>query len=117
MTSMPRFSRKGRMSHSSVSIDLLLTSVRRAVRAQDVEDDLVVLGGVPRPVHVRAVADRVALELLEVVGEVGQRVLLDRRGERAQLLPLRQVARFRGRASCAGPTGACRESRRGPSPR
>ena len=28
MTSMPRFSRNGRMSHSSVSIDLALTSVR-----------------------------------------------------------------------------------------
>ena len=34
---MPRFSRNGRISHSSVSIDLLLTSVRRAVLLQDVE--------------------------------------------------------------------------------
>ena len=34
MTSMPRFSRNGRISHSSVSIDLVLTSVRapRALR-------------------------------------------------------------------------------------
>ena len=47
------------MSHSSVSIDLLLTSVLRAARRQDVEDDLVVLGGVARPVHLRAVLDRV----------------------------------------------------------
>ena len=75
----------------------------RAARAHDVEHDLVVLGSVLRPVHVRAVPGRVALELLEIVREVGQRVLLDRRRQRPQLLPLRNAARSPGRASCAGP--------------
>src|SRR5205085_12514784 len=56
-------------------------------RGEDVVDDLVVLGGVARPVDRRAVGHGVALELLEVVREVREGVLLDRRGERAQLLP------------------------------
>ena len=63
----------------------------RIARAHDVEHDLVVLGGVLGPMHVRAVARRVALEFLQVVGEMGQRVLLDRRRQRAQLFPLGKV--------------------------
>jgi hypothetical protein len=63
----------------------------RATRAHDVEHDLVVLGSVLRPVNVRTVRDRVALELLEVVGEMAQRMLLDRRGQDAQLLPFGEV--------------------------
>jgi hypothetical protein len=59
----------------------------RAPRAEQVEHRLVVLDGVARPVHVHAVGARVALELFEVVGQMGERVLLDSRGERAQLLP------------------------------
>ncbi len=47
--SMPRCSRKGRMSHSSVSIDLALTSVLAPRAAHDVEHDLVVLDGVAPP--------------------------------------------------------------------
>ena len=70
---------------------LRLDQRARAARLHDVEHDLVVLGGVPCPMHVRAVARRVALEFLEVVGEVGQRVFLDRRGQRAQLLPFGKV--------------------------
>ena len=71
---------------------------QRARRArQDVEDDLVVLGRVARPVHVRAVLDRVALELLEIVGEMGERVLLDRGGQRAQLFPFRNAIASRSR--------------------
>ena len=50
-------------------------------------DDAVVLGGVARPMHVDAVRARIRLELLEILVEMGERVLLDRRGERAQLLP------------------------------
>jgi hypothetical protein len=67
---------------------LALDQRRHGVRLQDLGDDLVVLGGVARPVHDHAVGDRVALELDQVVAEVAERVLLDRRGERAQLLPL-----------------------------
>src|SRR5271169_2891453 len=37
--------------------------------------------------HVNAVRARVVLELLQILVEMSERVLLDRRGERAQLLP------------------------------
>ena len=50
-------------------------------------DDPVVLGGVARPMHVDAVRARIRLELLQILVEMGERVLLDRRSERAQLLP------------------------------
>ena len=50
-------------------------------------DDLIVLGGVAHPMHVDAVRPRIGLELLQILVEMGERVLLDRRGERAQLLP------------------------------
>ena len=70
---------------------LRLDQRARPARTQDVEHDLVVLGGVHRPVHMRAVLYRIALELLQIVGEMGERVFLDRRRERAQLLPLGQV--------------------------
>ena len=50
-------------------------------------DDAVVLGGVARPMHVDAVRPRIGLELLQIFVEMGERVLLDRRGERAQFLP------------------------------
>ena len=62
----------------------------RAARGHDVVHDLVVLGGVARPVHGGAVGNGLALELLEVVGQVGERVFLDLRGQRAQLLPFGQ---------------------------
>ena len=58
-----------------------------AVIAEDAVDDLIVLGGVARPMHVNAVRARVIFELLQILVEMGQRVLLDRRGERAQFLP------------------------------
>ena len=69
---------------------LALHQRRRAVRLQDVEDDLVVLGRVAGPMDDHAVGGRLLLELLEIVAEMGERVFLDRRGERAQLLPFRQ---------------------------
>ena len=50
-------------------------------------DDLVVLGGVAGPMHLDAVRFRIGLELLKILVEMSERVLLDRRGERAQLLP------------------------------
>jgi hypothetical protein len=67
---------------------LALDERRRAMRLQDLVDHLVVLGGVARPVHDHAVGGGVALELDEVVAEVAERVFLDRRRERSQLLPL-----------------------------
>ena len=48
---------------------------------------LVVLRGVARPMHVHAIRPRIRLELVEIFVEMGERVLLDRGGERAQLLP------------------------------
>ncbi len=70
---------------------LALDKRRGAVVAQDAEHDRIVLGAVLRPVDVDAVGLRRRLELLEVGVEVGERVLLDRRGEAAQLLPLGQT--------------------------
>ena len=67
---------------------LALDQRRRVVRLQDVEHDLVVLGRIARPVHDHAVGGGVALELLEVVGEVRERVFLHAGGERAQRFPL-----------------------------
>src|SRR5215831_2267053 len=51
-------------------------------------DDPIVLGGVFRPMHIDTVRLRIRLELLQILIEMSQRVFLDRRGERAQLLPL-----------------------------
>ena len=50
-------------------------------------DDAVVLGGVAAPNAHDAVRPRVRLELVEVFVEMRERMLLDGRGERAQLLP------------------------------
>src|SRR5215204_390031 len=65
-----------------------------AAFGEDVVDDLVVLGGVAGPVHLDAIRGRVALERLEIAGEVRKRVLLDPRGELAQRLPFRDVMRL-----------------------
>ena len=55
--------------------------------AQDAVHDLVVLGGVACPMHVDSVRSRIGLELVEILVEMGERVLLDRRSERPKLLP------------------------------
>ena len=79
------------MSHSSVSIDLALTSVR-ALRALMMSNTIWLCSAASLAQCTCApFADRVALELLQIVGEMGQRVLLDRRRQRAQLLPLGQL--------------------------
>src|SRR5262249_7136260 len=56
-----------------------------------VVDDRVVLLGVAGPVDVGPEPGRVGLELLEVPVQVRERVLLDLRGQLAQLLPLRHA--------------------------
>src|SRR5260221_4435660 len=58
-----------------------------AIVAQDGVDDLVVLGGVAGPMHLDPVRSRIGLELVEIFVEMGERVLLDRRGERPEFLP------------------------------
>jgi hypothetical protein len=95
---------------------LRLDERSRPAGAQEIVDDLVVLGRILRPVDVRAVGDRIALELLQVIAEVGERVLLDRGGERSELSPTPAAPRSPGRASCGGPTAACRGSRGDQSP-
>src|SRR5215472_13781467 len=55
---------------------------------KDAVDYLIVLGGVARPMHVDAVGASTGLELLQILIEMSECMLLDRRGERAQLLPL-----------------------------
>ena len=61
------------------------------MRREGVVDDLVVLAGVTRPMHFRAIVFGLGFELLKIIGEVGQRVLLDRRGEVTQFLPFRDA--------------------------
>src|SRR5258707_15642622 len=53
----------------------------RAVVAQDAVYDLVMLGRVACPMHMDPVRSRIGLELVEVLVEMGERVLLDRRSE------------------------------------
>src|SRR6478672_10329551 len=60
---------------------------RRAVVAQDAMHNPVMLGGVACPMHMDSVRSRIHLELVEIFVEMGERVLLDRRSERAKLLP------------------------------
>src|SRR3981189_1353249 len=60
---------------------------RRAVVAQDAVHDLVMLGGVACPMHVDSVRTRMGLELIEILVEMGERVLLDCRREGAKLRP------------------------------
>src|SRR5882724_7472632 len=45
------------------------------------------LGGVACPMHLDPIRSRIGLELVEIFVEMGERVLLDRRSERPQLLP------------------------------
>src|SRR5260221_13664074 len=45
------------------------------------------LGGVACPMHMDPVRSRICLELVEILVEMGERVLLDRRSERPKLLP------------------------------
>src|SRR5258708_27373876 len=60
---------------------------RRAVVAQDAVHNLVMLGGVACPMHVDSVRTRMGLELIEILVEMGERVVLDCRSEGAKLLP------------------------------
>src|SRR4030088_2930408 len=60
---------------------------RRAVVAQDAVRNLVMLGCVACPMHVDPIGSRIGLELVEILIEMGERVLLDRRSERPKLLP------------------------------
>src|ERR1700680_1957048 len=59
----------------------------RAVVTQDAVHNLVMLGGVACPMHMDSVRSRIGLELVEILVEMGERVLLDRRSERPKLLP------------------------------
>src|SRR5882672_791909 len=59
----------------------------RAVVTQDAVYDLVMLGRVACPMHMDPVRSRVGLKLVEVLVEMGERVLLDCRSEGAKLLP------------------------------
>src|SRR5260370_8093818 len=60
---------------------------RGVVVAQDAVHNLVMLGGVACPMHVDSVRSRIGLELVEILVEMSERVLLDRRSERPKLLP------------------------------
>jgi hypothetical protein len=77
-----------------VSIDLSLDERFRAVVLEEAMDNIVVLSGVLGPVHMDGVRLGVRLELLKVLIEMDERVLLDGRGKRAQLLPFRNALRL-----------------------
>src|SRR5229473_535272 len=49
------------------------------------------LGGVACPMHLNPIRSRIGLELVEILVEMGERVLLDRRSERPKLLPFGNV--------------------------
>src|SRR3979490_2725139 len=59
----------------------------RAVVAQDAVHNLVMLGGVATPRRMDSGRARIGLELVEILVEMGECVLLDRRSERSKLLP------------------------------
>ena len=62
-----------------------------ALLADQVQGDLVCLGGVAGPVHVATGSGEVALELLEQLGEVCQNVVLDALTGVTQVLPVGQL--------------------------
>ena len=66
---------------------LALDEASAAVLADELPDGLVHLGGIAGPVDHHAVGRGVALELLQVVGQMAQGVLLDLRREVPELLP------------------------------
>ena len=69
---------------------LALHHLPDVVRREDVVDDGVVLVGILRPVYVDAVLLGVRLELLKIVGQMGDGVPLDLVGGIAQVLPFGQ---------------------------
>src|SRR5712671_2601465 len=52
------------------------------------------LGGVACPMHMNPVRSRIGFELVEILGEMGERVLLDCRSERPKLLPFGNAVHF-----------------------
>ena len=66
---------------------LALDHLADLMPGENVQHDLIVLVRRAGPVHVDAAADRLLLELLQVVGQPSQRVPLDLPGQRAQLFP------------------------------
>ena len=58
---------------------------------EDTVNGAVVFGGVPGPVHMDSVRAGIGLELIEILVEMGERVLLDGRGELTQHLPFRNA--------------------------
>ena len=62
---------------------LALDQFLHVVVTEDGVHDVVVLGGIPRPVNVRATLGGIRLELFQVVVEVSERMLFDVRGNLA----------------------------------
>jgi hypothetical protein len=71
---------------------LALDHPRDATGRQEIEDDPVVLGGVARKMHDRAVLRRVRLELDQVLRQPAHGVFLDASSQCSQRLPLGQIA-------------------------
>ena len=63
--------------------------------SQNLVHDTVVLGGVARPMHVDAVRSCICLKLIEVFVKMRERMLLDRRRQRAKFFPFRDDMHFR----------------------
>ena len=74
------------LGEHALALHHLLDTMRR----EDVEDDGIILVGILGPMDGDAVAHGVPLELFQIVGQMGNGVLLDLTGRLAQFLPLRQ---------------------------
>ena len=93
---MPAASSASLRPISWVAIDLTLTTSRAPVACTSRGDDLVGLGRVARPVHDAAARGDLLLELLEQLGQPGQRGRLERPAGLAQLLPVGHLRDHRG---------------------
>ena len=63
----------------------------RAARRENAIDDLIMLTGIARPMHVGAVCLGLCFKLLKVIGKMGKRVLFYGGGEISQFLPFRNA--------------------------
>ena len=72
---------------------LALDHLLHAMRREDIQDDGIILVGILCPVDMDAVCFGTGSKLLQIVGQMGDRVFLYLAGSIAQLLPLGQCLR------------------------
>ena len=77
------------LGEHAFALDHLLHAMRR----EDIQDDGIILVGILCPVDMDAVCFGTGSKLLQIVGQMGDRVFLYLAGSIAQLLPLGQCLR------------------------